>query len=96
MFNAVSHPYIMAVTIIENNRKNKETFFFNFLAALTRIRIFKYKCNVPLCANAAEKRQSIEYSLVLCHLGTLHLYRGLLKIEIYNYLTNVARIKSTY
>ena len=46
--------------------------------------------------NAAQLRQPIENSLVLCHLKTLRLYTGLFKYELEHYLTNVARVKSTY
>ena len=45
---------------------------------------------------AAQLRQPIESSLVLCHLKTLHLYTGLFKYELDHYLTNVAQVKSTY
>ena len=46
--------------------------------------------------NAAQLRQPIENSLVLCHLKTLRLYTGLFKFELERYLTNVARVNSTY
>ena len=46
--------------------------------------------------HAAQLRQPIENSLVLCHLKTLRLYTGLFKYELDHYLTNVARVKSTY
>ena len=45
---------------------------------------------------AAQLRQPIENSLVLCHLKTLRLYTGLFKFELDHYLTIVARVKSTY
>ena len=45
---------------------------------------------------AAQLRQPIENSLVLCHLKTLRLYTGLFKFELDHNLTNVARVKSTY
>ena len=45
---------------------------------------------------AAQLRQPIENSLVLCHLKTLRLYTGLFKYKLEHYLTNVARVKSTY
>ena len=47
-------------------------------------------------ACAAQLRQPIENSLVLCHLKTLRLYTGFFEIELNHYLTNVARVKSTY
>ena len=46
--------------------------------------------------HAAQLRQPIENSLVLCHLKTLRLYTGRFKYELDHYLTNVARVKSTY
>ena len=45
---------------------------------------------------AAQLRQPIKNSLVLCHLKTLRLYTGLFKFELDHYLTNVARVKSRY
>ena len=45
---------------------------------------------------AAQLRPPIEKSLVLCHLKTLRLYTGPFKFELDHYLTNVARVKSTY
>ena len=45
---------------------------------------------------AAQLRQPIENSLVLCHLKTLRLYTGLFKYALDHYLTNVARVKSKY
>ena len=46
--------------------------------------------------NAAQLRQPIENSLVLCHLKTLRLYTELFKFELDHNLTNVVRVKSTY
>mgnify|MGYP003692133457 CR=1 FL=1 len=46
--------------------------------------------------NAAQLRQPIKNSLVLCHLKTLRLYTGLFKCEPVHYLTKVARVKSRY
>ena len=45
---------------------------------------------------AAQLRQPIENSLVLCHLKTLRLYTRLFEFELDHYLTNIARVKSTY
>ena len=45
---------------------------------------------------AAQLRQPIENSLILCHLKTLRFYTGLFKFEHDNDLTNVARVKSLY
>ena len=45
---------------------------------------------------AAQLRQPIENSLDVCHLKTLRLYTGPFKFELDHYLTNVARVKSTY
>ena len=45
---------------------------------------------------AAQLRQPIENSLVLCHFKTLRLCTGLFKFDLDHYLTNVARVKSTY
>ena len=50
----------------------------------------------PQRMHAAQLRQPIENSLVLCHLKTLRLYTGLFKYELDHYLTNAARVKSTY
>ena len=47
-------------------------------------------------ACAAQFRQPIENSLVLYHLKTLRLYTGFFEFELNHYLTNVARVKSTY
>ena len=49
-----------------------------------------------ISTHAAQLRQPIENSLVLCHLKALRLYTGLSKYELDHYLTNVARVKSTY
>ena len=45
---------------------------------------------------AAQLRQSTENSLVLCHLKTSRLYTVPFMFELDHYLTNVARVKSTY
>ena len=44
---------------------------------------------------AAQLRQPIENTLVLCHLKTLRFYTGLYEFELDHYLTNVARVKIT-
>ena len=45
---------------------------------------------------AAQLRQPIENSLDLCNLKTLRLYTAPFNFELDHYLTNVARVKSTY
>ena len=45
---------------------------------------------------AAQLRELLEDSLVLCNLKTLRLYTGLFKFELDHYMTNVARVKCTY
>ena len=45
---------------------------------------------------AAQLRQPIKKSLVLCHLKRLRLYTGLFKFELDHYLTNAARVKCRY
>ena len=42
---------------------------------------------------AAQLRQLIENSLVLCHLKTLRLDTGLSEFDLDHYWTNVARVK---
>ena len=50
--------------------------------------------NPKVCA--AQLRQPIENSLVLCHLKKFRLYTGPFKFELDHYLTNIARVKSMY
>ena len=57
--------------------------------------IFQKFGNTPVIY-AAQLRQPIENSLVLCHLKTLRLNTGFFKFGLDHYLTNVARVKSTY
>ena len=56
----------------------------------------KYSPITNCFSNAAQLRQPIENSLVLCHLKTSRLYTGPFMFELDHYLTNVARVKRTY
>ena len=65
---------------------------------LCKFPVIRLVYNIPqvIHEDAAQLRQPIENSLVLCHLKTLRLYTGLFEFEHDHYLTNVARVKSTY
>ena len=80
-------------TYVDKTKRKKTTGGLNF-SCTDHLKGFGTK--VDVMNYAAQLRQPIENSLVLCHLKTLRLYSRLFKFELDHYLTNVARVESTY